>query len=79
LHISYKSPLVYGDSAIIETRYIYTQAAKIMFAFCIFRESDRQLAAEGSSIQVFLDSDGELVLVNPEFYINWQKRWLKGI
>jgi acyl-CoA thioester hydrolase len=79
LHISYKSPLVFGDSAIIETRYIYTQAAKIMFEFRIFRESDGQLAAEGSSVQVFLDSEGELVLINPEFYTNWQNKWLKGI
>lgn len=76
IHISYKYPLVYGDTAIIETKYIYTPASKIIFEFGIYRESDNQLVAEGSSIQVFLDNQGELVLVNPDFYLNWQKKWL---
>ncbi|MEA5005747.1 MAG: acyl-CoA thioesterase [Rikenellaceae bacterium] len=76
LHISYKNPLIYGDTAIIETKYIYTPAAKIIFEFSIYRASDNQLVAEGSSIQVFLDKQGELMLVNPEFYLNWQRRWL---
>lgn len=59
-----------------ETKYIYTPAAKIIFEFRIYREFDNLLVAEGSSIQVFLDTQGELMLVNPDFYLNWQKKWL---
>jgi len=76
IHVSYKLPLIYGDSAIVETKYIYSPAAKIMFEYRIFRESDGALVAEGSSIQVFLDDKGDLVLVNPDFYLKWQERWI---
>ncbi|MHC1691229.1 MAG: acyl-CoA thioesterase [Bacteroidales bacterium] len=75
LHCSYIQPLAYGDTAIIETRYIYTPSAKIRFEYNIFRESDNTLVASGYSIQVFLNGDGLLEWNNPQFFLNWQKRW----
>lgn len=75
LHINYKLPLVYGDTAVVETKYIYSSAAKIMFEYRIYRESDGVVVAEGTSIQVFLDGQGELVLINPPFYLKWQQKW----
>ncbi len=75
LHVSYKLPLIYGDTAIVETKYIYTPAAKIHFEYNIYRESDGELAASGYSIQVFLDPDGALEWNNPEFFLNWQRKW----
>ncbi len=75
LHLSYKLPLIYGDTAIVETKYIYTPAAKIHFEYNIYRESDGLLAATGYSIQVFLNSEGVLEWINPEFFLKWQKKW----
>lgn len=75
LHISYKLPLVYGDTAIVETTYLYTPAAKIHFEYSIFRESDGELVASGYSIQVFLNSEGVLEWNNPGFFLNWQRKW----
>lgn len=75
LHLSYKLPLVYGDTAIVETKYIYTPAAKIHFEYNIYRESDGELAASGYSIQVFLGPEGVLEWNNPDFFLNWQRKW----
>jgi len=75
LHITYKLPLIYGDTAIVETTYIYNPAAKIHFVYNIFRESDGELVANGYSIQVFLNSEGTLEWTNPDFFLKWQKKW----
>ena len=75
LHCSYIHPLVYGDTAIIETKYIYAPSAKIRFEYNIFRESDNTLVASGYSIQVFLNRDGSLEWNNPQFFLNWQNKW----
>jgi len=71
----YKKPLVYGDEAVIETRYVNTEAAKIQFDYTIFRKSDHEVVATGTSIQVFLTPQGELLLTSPEFYVGWKKKW----
>lgn len=75
INCDFKRPLVYGDSAIIESRYIPTDAAKIVFEYTIFRKQDMEVAASGSSMQVFLTSAGELLLTAPEFYTGWKKKW----
>src|ERR1700760_3869933 len=51
----YKLSLRYGDSMIVETRYIPCEAAKIIFHYSIFNAANQKLVANGTSIQVFLD------------------------
>jgi acyl-CoA thioester hydrolase len=75
VNCDYKRPLVYGDEAIVETRYINTDAAKIVFEYRIFRKSDNELVATGSSVQVFLTPQGELLLTSPPFYTGWKEKW----
>ncbi|TCN62889.1 acyl-CoA thioesterase [Acetobacteroides hydrogenigenes] len=75
INLEFKYPLVCGDTAIVETRYISCEAAKIIFEYTIYRESDMQVVATGESTQVFLNRDNVLELVNPEFYIQWKKKW----
>lgn len=78
LNCQYKQSLTFGEEAIIETRYIRTAAAKIMFDYTIYRASDNTVAATGSSVQVFVNAKTrELELNNPPFYADWQKRWIK--
>jgi acyl-CoA thioester hydrolase len=72
---NYKKPLVYGDTAVVETRYILTEAAKIVFEYTIYRKSDHEVVATGDSVQVFLTPEGELLLTSPEFYSGWKKKW----
>ena len=75
VNCDYKKPLVYGDTAIVETRFINSPAAKILFEYMIFRKSDRELMATGTSMQVFLTPDLELLITPPQFFIEWKKRW----
>jgi len=75
IRCDYKKPLVYGETAVVEVQYIPTEAAKIVFEYRIFRKSDGALAATGSSTQVFLTPDGELLLSSPEFYSGWKAHW----
>ncbi|HPL05685.1 MAG TPA: acyl-CoA thioesterase [Bacteroidales bacterium] len=71
------SPLRLNDKVLIETRYIDTPAAKLCFEYIITRQSDSALIAKGSSVQVFIDSDGNMCLNNPEFFQNWKRKWLE--
>ena len=71
----YKKPLEYGDTAIIETTFIDSEAAKILFEYKIFRKSDDELVATGNSMQVFLTPELELLLTAPSFFVEWKKKW----
>ena len=75
LHLQYRKPLKVNDTAVVETRYIATEAAKVCFEYTIRSATDGEVVAEGSSTQVFLDSRGELQLLAPEFYRKWKERW----
>jgi acyl-CoA thioester hydrolase len=76
LQLQYVSPLTINDVAVIETRYIETAAAKLCFEYIIHRQSDGALVARGSSVQVFVDKDGNMALNNPTFFEEWKTRWL---
>lgn len=79
LKVQYKQFLTYGESAIVETRYIRTDAAKILFEYIIYRESNGTIVATGSSMQVFVNkAGGELELNNPDFYKAWKEKWNIG-
>ena len=73
LDFSFKKPLIYGDKAIVKTTYLNTRAAKILFEYEIISPKDNAVICTGSSVQVFLDKNYELVLYNPDFYLNWKK------
>ena len=76
LNIQYKQSLIFGEEAIVETRYIPCAAAKIIYDYTIYRASDMVVAATGSTTQVFLNREkNELELNTPEFYRNWKEKW----
>ena len=76
MQLQYVLPLTINDVAIIETRFIEITAAKLCFEYIIRRKSDDALVARGSSVQVFVDKEGNMCLNNPEFFEEWKKRWL---
>ncbi len=75
INCDYKHPLEYGDMAIVETRYVPTEAAKIVFEYSIFRKANNDIVATGNSTQVFLTPEGELLLTSPDFYSGWKQKW----
>ena len=52
-----------------------TLSAKIVFDYEIHDPEDESLIATGHSVQVFMDTNYELVWDNPPFYEEWKKRW----
>ena len=77
LQLQYVSPLTVNDIAVIETRFIDSPAAKLCFEYIIRRKSDGALVARGSSVQVFVNSDGNMELNIPVFFEEWKNQWLK--
>ena len=72
---NYKKSLYYGDTAIVETTYVNTPAAKIHFTYKIFNAKTKELICEGATIQVFIDVKTNLLqLANPAFFENWKQK-----
>lgn len=77
MQIQYKYPLRYGVKARIDITYHPTEAAKIVFDYEIRDKETNLLYCKARTIQVFMDMDYNLVLLNPEFFENWKKKWLQ--
>ena len=75
LNCQFKQPLSFGEEVIIETQYISCEAAKIQFEYVLYRATDNNIVATGSTTQVFLNKDKELELITPTFYQEWKKKW----
>lgn len=74
VNCQYKKQLVYGDEIIIETQFVNIEAAKIIFEYNIYKKGNEELVATGRSVQVFLTKEGELILTNPEFFLEWKRK-----
>lgn len=74
MNVDFKKQVAYGEILIIETEFIDTPAAKIIFDFRVYRKSDNELVATAQSTQVFIDMDYKMLLYPPEFAINWKKK-----
>lgn len=72
----HKLSLKYGDIARIETTFINSPAAKMIFSYVIF-DPQGQVACTGETVQVFLNEKGELMLNNPSFFEEWKTK--KGL
>lgn len=76
LNIDYKLSLSFNEQAIVETRYVACDAAKIQFDYTIYRKSDGTVVAEASTVQVFTHLYTNLLeLNNPDFYLKWKEKW----
>ena len=75
IHCEYKKPLRYGDTIIVESSYVNSQAAKLNFRYKIFDKQHRTQIATGSTSQVFVDAKTfELQLTIPHFFEAWRKK-----
>lgn len=72
LEFHYRRPIVYGKRPLITITYVPTEAAKLIFDYVITDETDGEVIATGRSVQVFLDSNRNLMWTAPEFYEKWK-------
>jgi acyl-CoA thioester hydrolase len=75
LKIQYKKSLYYGDSVLVETTFVETDAAKMFFKYRLLSPETKEVLCTASTTQVFLDKKGTLQLTLPDFFQNWKKRW----
>jgi acyl-CoA thioester hydrolase len=77
LQCNYKKTLEYRQTAIVETTFVNSAAAKIIFNYRILSPGTNEIIAEGSSVQVFLDAQNkQLQLIAPQFFLDWKKQQL---
>ncbi len=68
----HKLPLKYDDDFEVETTFVNSQAAKLIFRYKIF--SSGKMICSGETTQVFTDKNSELVLTNPPFFLDWKMK-----
>lgn len=69
----HKLPLRYGDIATVETTFINTPAAKLIFRYKILN-TENQIVCTGETIQVFVDDNNNLSLTFPQFFETWKAK-----
>ena len=75
LQFHYHKPLIYGMHPRIDIIYRLTEAAKIVFDYEIYDNDSGELMATGRSVQVFMDTNYQLIWTNPDFYEEWKRKW----
>lgn len=75
MHLQYKQTVTIDDTIIVETTYVPNRAAKLVFDYKIYRESDMALVLTARTIQLFMSHDGTFEVSNPEFFAKWKEQW----
>jgi acyl-CoA thioester hydrolase len=74
VNVSYKRPLKYGDSVRIETTFIDTPAAKLIFQYQLYNVKTNELCAKGRTVQVFVEKESNIMsLIVPDFFEKWKQ------
>ena len=77
LQIDYLNPLRFREEIEIEAILHWSDAARLDFEFVI-RGADSGVTATGCTVQLMLESTGELLLVPPPFVRAFRERWQAG-
>ena len=72
---NYKKPIRYNDPVRLETTFVDSPAAKIIFTYKLFNPDSGDVYATARTEQVFLSENHELYLTMPEFFQKWKAKW----
>ena len=75
MDVDYKRPVRFGMRPVIRIEYVPTDAAKVIFDYKLYDKESGDVFLTARTVQVFMDTDYQLVWDNPEFYSEWKKRW----
>jgi len=78
LDIEYGHFLLPGDSFRIETSLLWTEAVRLNHIYDIKRESDGVLIARGSTVQLLVDYQHQLLMVWPDYFQKFRNDWKSG-
>ena len=76
LVLNYKQSVRYGDTLLVETRYVPSATPKICFDYRIRHAGTRQVVCTARTTQVFTNAQQQLQLLAPPYFAAWQQRWL---
>lgn len=79
VHFRCLAPLCLDDEFTVLTRYVYHRGARLDFQYTIARASDGEVCCKGTTTQLFIDRNGELMTDLPDFFRDWQTRHLGSI
>lgn len=74
MHLQYKQPVTVDDEIIIETSYVPSLGAKLLFEYDIYRKSDMAHVLHATTIQLFMTKGGEFELAEPKFLNAWREK-----
>lgn len=74
LHISYKQIAKVDDILCVGITYRKCRGSKLIFDYVITREADGALIATATTIQLFTDFEGNLLLSAPDFFEQWKQQ-----
>jgi acyl-CoA thioester hydrolase len=76
INVQYKKPLRYGETAVIETFFVESNSAKLIFDYIIYEEKSRAVVCKGRTVQVFLNQQHQLQIALPPIFEEWKQKWL---
>ncbi|MCQ2148814.1 MAG: acyl-CoA thioesterase [Bacteroidales bacterium] len=74
MNLKYRKPVKYGMKPVVRISYVPTDAAKIIFDYEIYDSETGDVCLTARSIQVFMDTDYNLLWFSPGFYEDWKRR-----
>ncbi len=77
MHFDYFRPLRFQETMRIEGLLHWSEAARLNFEF-IIRNGKGELSTTGYSVQMLLDTSGNLLVVPPDFYQGFCRKWQAG-
>jgi len=73
--INHKASVYYGQKVKVKAVLEFYQASKIVFKYIVTNLATGQIAATGSTTQVFLSvKENVLELMKPSFYVEWEEK-----
>lgn len=75
LQFVYKRPIFYGMRPRIDIIFRPTTSAKIIYDYEIHDTKDESLLTTGRSVQVFMNTQYQLMWENPPFFEEWKQKW----
>jgi acyl-CoA thioester hydrolase len=77
LTIDFLEPLFFEDKIEIETILHWSEAARLNFEYAI--RKDGRVVCTGSTVQLLLNDEFDLLLAPPPFYVDFMDKWRKGL
>jgi acyl-CoA thioester hydrolase len=76
MNIKYRKSLSYGDSVIVETTFVRSNATKLVFKYRLISPQTSEVLCTATTTQVFLDNQGNLQITDPPSFRAWKEQWL---